>query len=95
VTGEGVYFALKAGELAAEAASLAFSRGDLSARQLSAYDRECRKAFSRRLRMNRVIRVLIYRPSLLTALIRLSSMTSVPIGPLVNYVCHTEALLQR
>lgn len=93
VTGEGVYFALKAGELAAEAAGLAFSRGDLSARQLCAYDRECRKAFSRRQRMNRVIRALIYRPSLLTALIQLSSMTSVPIGPLVNYVCRTEALL--
>lgn len=95
VTGEGVYFALKAGELAAEAASLAFSRGDLSARQLASYERASRRVFSRRQRMNRLIRALMYRPSLLTPLIRLSSMTSVPISPLVNYVCHTEALLQR
>ncbi len=95
VTGEGVYFALKSGELAADAIHQAFSRGDFSARQLCSYQLACKKVFSSRQRVNKMIRALIYRPSLLTPLIRLSSMISVPIAPLVNFVCQTEAPLQQ
>lgn len=95
VTGEGVYFALKSGELAAEAIHQAFSRGDFSARQLLSYHLACQKAFRTRQRVNRIIRALIYRPFLLTPLIRLTSLTSVPIGQFVNFVCQTEAPLQQ
>jgi flavin-dependent dehydrogenase len=91
VTGEGVYFALKGGELAAEAADLAFKRNDFSARQLSCYERLSRRAFSRRQRINRLIRLLIYRPALLTPLIRLCSKTYLPLSPLMKFVCKSEA----
>ncbi len=90
VTGEGVYFALKGGELAAEAIHQAFSQKDFSARQLSSHRRACQKAFRARQRVNKMIRALIYRPALLSPLIRLTSLTSLPIGPLVNLVCQTE-----
>jgi geranylgeranyl reductase family protein len=87
VTGEGVYFALKSGELAAEAASLAFEEGNFSARQLARYDFACRRALSRRQRINGLIRAFIYRPRLLTPLIKLSSRSAFPVSALVNLVC--------
>ena len=87
VTGEGVYFALKGGELAAAAIHLAFSRKSFSSKALSAYESACQRAFSSRQRLNRAIRVLIYHPSLLTPLIGISTMTSLPIGTLVKLVC--------
>lgn len=93
VTGEGVYFALKSGALAAETIDLAFSKGDFSAQQFSSYQRVCQRAFSLRQRVNGLVRALIYRPSLLTPLIRFSSKTSLPIGPLVNWVCGTTSTL--
>jgi geranylgeranyl reductase family protein len=87
VTGEGVYFALKSGELAAEAVDLAFSKGSFSARQFAGYQHVCQRVFSLRQRVNGLIRALVYRPSLLKPLIRLSSKTSFPIRSLVNFVC--------
>ncbi len=89
VTGEGVYFALRSGELAAEAIDRAFSKRDFSAQQFSNYQRLYQRAFSFRQGVNRLIRALIYRSSLLTPLIRLSSKISFPVGPLVNLVCGT------
>ena len=87
VTGEGVYFALKTGELAAESAHRAFARGDLSAAALSGYDAACRRALARREGVNRLIRALVYRPRLATPLVRLSAKSRFPIGVLVNRVC--------
>lgn len=87
VTGEGIYFALKSGEFAVETIELAFGKGDFSAPLLSGYETACQKAFAPRRRINRLVRALIYRPSLLTPLVRLSSGTSLPMGSLVRSVC--------
>ncbi|MBI2989028.1 MAG: NAD(P)/FAD-dependent oxidoreductase [Deltaproteobacteria bacterium] len=87
VTGEGVYFALKSGILAAATIDLAFKRGDRSSEQLASYSRLCQEAFSLRQRVNRIIRALVYRPFLLAPVIRLSARTSLPLRPLVDQVC--------
>lgn len=94
VTGEGVYFALKSGELAAEAIDQAFIKGDVSSRQLFSYQLACKKAFSLRQGVNGLIRMLIYHPSLLSPLIRLSARTTLPIDPLVRFVCLARPLPQ-
>lgn len=86
VTGEGVYFALKSGELAAEAAVSAFKRSDLSARQLSGYESVCRRVFGRRQRINAFVHALIHRPSVVTPLLSLF-----PVRMLVNWVCRSAA----
>jgi len=87
VTGEGVFFALKTGELAAEAADRAFTRGDLTANGLAPYVASCRRALARREGVNRLIRALVYRPRLATPLVRLSAGGRFPINLLVNQVC--------
>jgi flavin-dependent dehydrogenase len=87
VTGEGVFFALKTGELAAEAADRAFARGDLTASGLAPYVAACRRALARREGVNRLIRALVYRPRLGTPLVRLSAGGRFPINLLVNQVC--------
>lgn len=75
VTGEGIFFALQSGALAASTAERAFERGDFSAEQLSAYRDACREAFARRQRLNSIIRALIHRPALTAVLLRLSAPT--------------------
>jgi geranylgeranyl reductase family protein len=87
VTGEGVYFALKSGELAADVADGAFARGDLSEKALAPYDAACRRSLARREFINRLIRALVYRPRLTTPLVRLSAAGHFPINVLVNQVC--------
>ena len=94
VTGEGVYFALKSGELAAKAIDLAFIKGDFSAQRLSHYKLACQQAFSFRRGVNGLARALIHRPSLVRPLIRLAAKTSFPIGPLVYFVCQTRTFEQ-
>jgi geranylgeranyl reductase family protein len=90
VTGEGVNFALRSGDLAAEAIHQAFVRGNHNAESLVSYERSCQQCFSSRLRVNSFIRTLVYRPSLLRPLIRLSSKTSLPLGPLFNFVMQSS-----
>jgi flavin-dependent dehydrogenase len=87
VTGEGVYFALKSGDLVAESADLAFQRGDLSARQLSSYDSACRRVFGRRLKINTLVRAIIHRPYLIDPLLNLRPKNNLPVRTLVNLVC--------
>ena len=90
VTGEGVYFALKSGELAAAAAEAALTRGDVSARQLASYDASCRRALARRQSVNRLIRAIILRPYLMAPLMRLRTKSNFPINRLVDEVCRAE-----
>ncbi|HEY1373830.1 MAG TPA: NAD(P)/FAD-dependent oxidoreductase [Candidatus Binatia bacterium] len=90
VTGEGVYFALKSGELAAAAADAALSCGDVSARQLAGYHAACRGALARRQAVNRLIRALILRPYLMAPLMRLRTRNNFPINRLVDEVCRAE-----
>jgi geranylgeranyl reductase family protein len=89
VTGEGIYFALKSGELAAAAADLALKRGVISARQLSSYHWACRRTLARRQRINRLVRAAIHRPYLLTPLVGLSRNSNFPVSALVERVCQT------
>ncbi len=89
VTGEGVYFALKSGILAAEAMDGVFRRRNGLVEQFAGYERLCRETFGSRQRVNGIIRALIYRPSLLAPLIRLSSETSFPLHPLVGWLCRS------
>jgi geranylgeranyl reductase family protein len=90
VTGEGVYLALKSGELAASAVDTALTRGDVSARQLASYDTACRRALARRQSVNRLIRALILRPYLMAPLMRLRTKSNFPINRLVDEVCRPE-----
>lgn len=79
VTGEGVYFALKRGELAAKSIEMAFDKGNFSARELSSYETLCQKGFSFRKGINTLIRLLIRHPSALEPRIELSTSMSVPL----------------
>ena len=91
ITGEGVYFALKSGELAAAAADSALRRGDVSARQLSNYALACRKELGRRQALNRLVGAVIRRPHWVSLLLRLSRRNNFPVRTLVNLVCRTAA----
>jgi len=93
VTGEGVYFALKSANLASEIIHQAFVKGDLSANQMARYEVACKKGLWWREKLNTLNRGLVYRPFLLRPLIRLSSKTSFPIGPLINFVVKTNPQL--
>jgi len=91
VTGEGIYFALKSGELAAGTMDQAFRKSDFSADQLCLYERKCRSVFRARRGINALIRWLIYRPALLSPLIHLSGKRCGLLGSLVHTICQPEA----
>ena len=90
VTGEGIYFALKSGELAARTIDQAFRKSDFSAAQLCSYEWECRSAFRLRRGINALIRWLIYRPVLLSPLIRYSGRRRGLLDSLVYTICQPE-----
>jgi len=87
VTGEGVYFATTSGLIAAQTLDQCFRRGDFSATQLSASERNFKRAIWRRRKLNRFIQYLIYRPALLRSLIRFSSKRREPLASVVNAIC--------
>ncbi|HEU4343942.1 MAG TPA: NAD(P)/FAD-dependent oxidoreductase, partial [Candidatus Binatia bacterium] len=87
VTGEGIYFALKSGMLAAETLDGAFCRGDSSASQLKSYARACDTVFRRRLRLNSLIRFLMHHSALLSAIIRASAKRRRLLDSMVQLVC--------
>jgi len=91
VTGEGIYFALKSGQLAARAIDQAFRKDDFSVGQLYSYERECRSAFRTRWRINAFVRWLIYRPALLSPLIRFSQKKVRLLDSLVHKICTSSA----
>ena len=92
VTGEGIYFALKSGELAAGTMDQAFRKSDFSADQLCLYERECRSVFRARRGINALIRWLIYRPALLSPVIRLSHKRTRLLDPIVHMICAPQLL---
>lgn len=63
-TGEGIYRALAAGELASAIVDEALRVGDLSARFLSRFDRQCRAAFGGKYLVERLVQEIIARPRL-------------------------------
>ncbi len=87
VTGEGIYFALRSGLLAAETIDLAFRRGNLLPAGLAGYERACRRAFRSRLVLNALMRFAVYRPALIDPFIRLSAKNGRLLNSLVNAVC--------
>lgn len=90
VSGEGIYFAMKSGRVAAGTIDRAFQKGDFSAGHLSLYERECRSAFRFRQGINALIRWLIYRPALVSPLVRFSGRKQGLLGSLVQTICRPE-----
>jgi flavin-dependent dehydrogenase len=91
VTGEGIFFALRSGQLAATTIAAALREGNLSLARLSQYDRACRAEFGARLRLNRIIQVVMYRPKSLSLAIRLLGSRKRLLETLVNAVCLPRA----
>ena len=91
VSGEGIFFALKSGLLAAETIDAAFRAGDFSAARLRAYEAACRSEFRLRRGVNALIRALIYRPALASPLIRFSAKRRRLLDSIVRTVCLPDA----
>ena len=87
VTGEGMYCAMKSGLLAAQTIHQAFGQGDWTAAGLRDYELQCRRIFRPRRRINALIRWLVYRPALLSPLIRFSARRGRLLDSLVRAVC--------
>ncbi len=87
VTGEGIYFAMRSGILAAESIDLAFQRVDSGAESLSVYERACRRVFRSRLALNALLRFAVYRPALIEPIMRLSATHQRLLHSLVDAVC--------
>ena len=87
VTGEGIFFALRSGQLAAATIAGALRDGDASLARFSQYDGVCRTEFGARFRLNSLIRGLMYRPRLLSLAIRTLSRRPWLLDSLVKAVC--------
>ena len=87
VTGEGIYFAMRSGLLAAETIDLALRQKNFRADTLAGYERACRRAFRSRLSLNSLLRFAVYHPALVDSLIRLSSKNGRVLDSLVDAVC--------
>jgi menaquinone-9 beta-reductase len=90
ITGEGIFFALRSAAMAAATIDQALRSDDVSASRLSAYTRSCQSEFRRRRALNGLIRYIIYRPALLSPLLRLSRRNEFFLEPLVHAICTPE-----
>ena len=70
MTGQGVYLALRGGELAAEAAARALDRGGPTSRTLAGYDRARRQAFGGAFFLSRLLQAAAFRPALAAHAVR-------------------------
>ena len=91
VTGEGIYFALKSGVFAARTVDEGFQMSDFSAARLRSYERNCRSAFRARRGINALIRWLIYRPAVLSPLIRFSGGRRGLLDSMVYTICRSSS----
>lgn len=87
LTGEGIFFALRAGQLAARTIALAFQQGNFSEAQLGLYDQACQREFRARQGFNALIRNIIYRPGLLSLTIPVLSRQKQLLEFLISQVC--------
>lgn len=87
VTGEGIYFALASGLIAAETLAGALKRGTFSASHLGAYERLCRRELGRRRKVNRLIQFIVHRPSLGESMIRLLSRRHRLLKKMAHSIC--------
>ena len=73
LTGEGIHFALRSGQLAAEVAQAALASGDLSTAGLRAYEQRWRAEFGDEFRFgNRALELLMARPAAVDAVVDLA-----------------------
>jgi menaquinone-9 beta-reductase len=87
VTGEGLYFAMRSGLLAAETSDEALAGGDLSAKYLRSYGQKRKRLFRSRYALNSLIHFAIYRPALINPLIRFSYRHDRLLSSLVDAAC--------
>ena len=87
VSGEGIYFALTSGILAARTLDDALRKGDVSEHLLANYEQACRRALRRRLFMNSLLRFAVYRPALLNRMIHWSATNNRLLRAIVDQVC--------
>ena len=95
LTGEGIFFAMRSGQLAGAELARALAEGNVSSARLSEHERACRTEFAARLRLNAVIRDLVYRPRLLSLAIRFLGRRQRLLDSLVNAVCQRRAAFDR
>jgi geranylgeranyl reductase family protein len=69
-TGDGVYEALRGGELAAAVAAQALDRGDLSTAALAPYARLRRRTFGAKWRLGGLLQLFVHQPALLSHALR-------------------------
>lgn len=93
VTGEGIFLALRSGRLAGVTIAEALAEGRLDSHRLAAYGRACRAEFAARIRLNSVIRSLMYRPRLLSFALRLVGRRQRLLDSLVNTVCRPRSVV--
>jgi len=92
ISGEGVFFAMQSGLLAADTLDQALRSGEVAADVLRRYEQRCVRAFRRRFVLNSLLRMAIYRPYFLTPLIRLAEKNSRILSSLVDRVCQPQAV---
>jgi geranylgeranyl reductase family protein len=88
VTGQGIFLALRSGQLGAQAIDEALRQGIC----LSQYDRACRAEFGARLRVNCLIGALAHRSKLLAPLVRFLGRRRKILRTLVNTVCRSRCI---
>jgi geranylgeranyl reductase family protein len=91
VTGEGIYFALRSGQLAGKTIDGALRRRDTTSKCLSPYQRACCEEFRKRFRLNYLARVLARHPSLLSSLIGFSAKRRHLLDSMVQSVCALDS----
>ena len=94
VTGEGIYLALRSGQLAGTTLARALGESDSSSSRLSVYERTCRTEFAARFRLNSVIRNFMYRPRLLSLALRSIGRRQRLMEWLVHAVCQRPAAFE-
>ena len=92
VTGDGIYFAMRSGLLASRTIDEALRRGDRSAQSLRSYQQRCDHVFRPRRTLNSLIRFAIYRPALISPLIRMFAKHGRMLDSLVDAVCAPQAI---
>jgi menaquinone-9 beta-reductase len=70
MTGQGVYLALRGGELAAEAAVRALDHGGPTWRTLAGYERARRRAFGDAFFLSRLLQAAVFRPAIAARAVR-------------------------
>jgi geranylgeranyl reductase family protein len=90
VTGEGIYFAVRSGMLAAETLDRALRKGNLSAAHLRTYEQACGRALRPRMLLNSLLRFAIYRPALVHLLMLHGAGKRRWLDCLVSAVCAPE-----